>query len=144
MYILGISSGLKLGHHDGAAVLIKNGKVIFAAEEERFILSKHARSELPKRTILYILKKFKLSIKDISYVCSPLKTYPNYKKRLEKYFKFNFGYSPRLFYLIIIIVMPLAHIFQVVLKMLLFYVPIILVIVRLEVFFLEKKIILKD
>jgi carbamoyltransferase len=96
MYILGISSGLKLGHHDGAAVLIKNGKVIFAAEEERFILSKHARSELPKRTILHMLKKFKISIKDISYVCSPLKTYPNYQKRLEKYFKFNFGYSPEI------------------------------------------------
>ena len=38
MYILGISSGLKHGH-DGAAVLIKEGKVIFAAEEERFTLS---------------------------------------------------------------------------------------------------------
>ena len=51
MYILGISSGLKHGHHDGAAVLIKNGKVIFAAEEERFTLNKHARSELPTNTI---------------------------------------------------------------------------------------------
>ena len=38
MYIIGISSGLKHGHHDGAAVLIKDGKVIFAAEEERFTL----------------------------------------------------------------------------------------------------------
>ena len=63
MYILGISSGLKLNHHDGAAVLIKNGKVIFAAEEERFILSKHARSELPKRTILYILKNLNSQLK---------------------------------------------------------------------------------
>ena len=81
MYIIGISSGLKHGHHDGAAVLIKDGKVIFAAEEERFTLSKHARSELPTYTIRYILKKFKLSIRDISFICSPLKTYPFYSEK---------------------------------------------------------------
>ena len=95
MYILGISSGLKHGHHDGAAVLIKNGKIIFAAEEERFTLTKHARSELPTNTIRYILKKFKLSIRDISFVCSPLKTYPFYSERISKYIKFHFGYCPK-------------------------------------------------
>ena len=68
MYIIGISSGLKHGHHDGAAVLIKEGKILFAAEEERFTLSKHARSELPTNTIRYILKHFKLNIKDIIYI----------------------------------------------------------------------------
>lgn len=95
MYIIGISSGLKHGHHDGAAVLIKNGKVIFAAEEERFTLSKHARSELPTHTIRYILKKFKLSIRDISFICSPLKTYPFYSERILEYIKFHFGYCPK-------------------------------------------------
>ena len=96
MYIIGISSGLKHGHHDGAAVLIKEGKILFAAEEERFTLSKHARSELPTNTIRYILKHFKLNIKDISYICTPLKTYPNYSTRISEYIKFHFGYSPKI------------------------------------------------
>ena len=95
MYILGISSGLKHGHHDGAAVLIKEGKVIFAAEEERFTLSKHARSELPTNAIKYILKNFKLSMKDISFVCSPLKSYPFYSQRISEYIKFHFEYCPK-------------------------------------------------
>lgn len=95
MYILGISSGLKHGHHDGAAVLIKNGNIIFAAEEERFTLNKHARSELPTNTIKYILKKFKLSIKDINFICSPLKTYPFYSERISEYIKFHFGHCPK-------------------------------------------------
>lgn len=94
MYIIGISSGLKHGHHDGAAVLLLNGKVLYAAEEERFTLSKHARSELPTNTIRYILKNFKLKIQDISFICTPLKSYPHYQKRVSEYIKFHFGYSP--------------------------------------------------
>lgn len=96
MYILGISSGLKAGHHDGAAVLMHNGKLLFAAEEERFTNSKHARSDLPLNTIKYILKKFKLNIGDIDYIASPLKTYPYYQERLKAFFSFHFGNSPKI------------------------------------------------
>ena len=38
MYVIGISSGIKHGHHDGAAVLLRDGELIAAAEEERFTL----------------------------------------------------------------------------------------------------------
>ncbi|XUJ34904.1 hypothetical protein ACQ5SK_03090 [Bradyrhizobium japonicum] len=48
MYVIGISSGIKHGHHDGAAVLLRDGELIAAAEEERFTLAKHARGELPR------------------------------------------------------------------------------------------------
>jgi predicted NodU family carbamoyl transferase len=34
VYVIGISSGIKHGHHDGAAVLLKDGQLIAAAEEE--------------------------------------------------------------------------------------------------------------
>ena len=37
MYIIGISSGLKHGHHDGV-ILLKNGKVLYAAEEEIYFI----------------------------------------------------------------------------------------------------------
>lgn len=44
MYVIGLSSGMKHGHHDGAAVLLRDGELIAAAEEERFTLAKHARA----------------------------------------------------------------------------------------------------
>lgn len=96
MYVIGISSGLKHGHHDGSAVLMKNGKLIAAAEEERFTLAKHARGELPKKAIEFCLKQAKISIHDVEYICSPLITYTNYERRLTDYFKFQFGHSPKI------------------------------------------------
>ena len=96
MFVLGISSGLKHGHHDGAAVLMKDGKVIAASEEERFTLAKHARGLLPKGAISFCLDYAGISIHDIDYVCSPLKTYENYSVRLEEYFKFHFNHAPKI------------------------------------------------
>ena len=96
MYVIGISSGIKHGHHDGAAVLLKDGQLIAAAEEERFTLSKHARGELPRGAIDFCLKQAGISIKDVDWICSPLKTYTNYERRLTEYFKFQFGHSPKI------------------------------------------------
>jgi carbamoyltransferase len=89
VYVIGISSGIKHGHHDGAAVLLKDGQLIAAAEEERFTLSKHARGELPRGAIDFCLKQAGISIKDVDWICSPLKTYTNYERRLTEYFKFS-------------------------------------------------------
>jgi len=87
VYVIGISSGIKHGHHDGAAVLLKDGQLIAAAEEERFTLSKHARGELPRGAIDFCLKQAGISIKDVDWICSPLKTYTNYERRLTEYFQ---------------------------------------------------------
>ena len=42
MNILGIGSGLKLGHHDGSAALVINNNLGAAAEEERFLRIKQS------------------------------------------------------------------------------------------------------
>ena len=81
MYVIGISSGIKAGHHDGAAVLMKDGDLIAASEEERFTLAKHARGELPIRSITFCLQYAWINIEDVSYICSPLITYSNYSHR---------------------------------------------------------------
>lgn len=94
MYILGIGSGLKHGHHDGSAVLMKDGALVAAAEEERFTLAKHARGELPRKAVAFCLKQAGIKIEDVAFVCSPLISYTNYAERLTDYFKFNFGHSP--------------------------------------------------
>jgi carbamoyltransferase len=96
MYVIGISSGIKHGHHDGAAVLLRDGELIAAAEEERFTLSKHARGELPRGAIGFCLRQAGITIRDVDWICSPLRTYVNYGRRLTEYFKYQFGHSPKI------------------------------------------------
>jgi carbamoyltransferase len=96
MYVIGISSGIKHGHHDGAAVLLRDGELIAAAEEERFTLAKHARGELPRGAIGFCLKQAGITIHDVDWICSPLRTYTNYNRRLTEYFKYQFGHSPKI------------------------------------------------
>ena len=96
MYVIGISSGIKHGHHDGAAVLLRDGELIAAAEEERFTLAKHARGELPRGAISFCLKQAGITMQDVDWICSPLKTYANYRERLTDYFKYQFGHSPKI------------------------------------------------
>ncbi|GAA0029547.1 carbamoyltransferase family protein [Bradyrhizobium ottawaense] len=96
MHVIGISSGIKHGHHDGAAVLLRDGQLIAAAEEERFTLAKHARGELPRGAIGFCLKQAGITIREVDWICSPLKTYTNYAKRLTEYFKYQFGHSPKI------------------------------------------------
>ena len=63
-YIVGITAF----YHDSSACLFKNGKLIFACEEERFTGIKHD-SSFPTNTINYIFEKYGLSKNDISVVC---------------------------------------------------------------------------
>jgi len=67
MYILGVSGWVERGH-DASACLLKNGKIIAAAEEERFIRKKHAYDTLPYNAIRFCLKEGNVSIDDIDYV----------------------------------------------------------------------------
>ena len=96
MYVIGISSGIKHGHHDGAAVLLRDGELIAAAEEERFTLAKHARGELPRGAIGFCLKQAGITMRDVDWICSPLRTYTNYSRRLTEYFRYQFGHSPKI------------------------------------------------
>lgn len=63
MYILGISCY----YHDSSAAILKNGKLIAAAEEERFTRKKHDNS-FPINAIKYCLKSAGVSAKDLAYV----------------------------------------------------------------------------
>ena len=63
MYILGISCY----YHDAAACLIKDGKLIAAAEEERFTRKKHD-SSFPINAINFCLKEADISSKELSFI----------------------------------------------------------------------------
>src|SRR4051812_13154652 len=63
MIILGISAF----YHDSAAALLKDGDILFAAQEERYTRIKHDRN-FPVLAIQRALAETGLSIKDIDYV----------------------------------------------------------------------------
>lgn len=63
MTILGISCF----YHDGAAALVIDGKIVAAAEEEKFSRIKHD-SDFPKRAIDFCLRLAKIKPKDIDFV----------------------------------------------------------------------------
>ncbi len=63
VYILGISCH----YHDSAAVLLKDGKIVFAAEEERFTRKKHDAS-FPEHAILHALDYEGISIDQVTAI----------------------------------------------------------------------------
>lgn len=83
MKILGISAL----YHDSAAALIVDGKIVAAAQEERFTRIKHD-SNFPARTIEWILASQKIGINDIDFVVFYDKPFLKFERLLETYLAF--------------------------------------------------------
>jgi len=81
--ILGISAF----YHDSAAALIVDGKVIAAAQEERFTRKKHDPS-YPANAIEYCLKEAKLSLEQVDYIAFYDKPFLKFERLLETYVAF--------------------------------------------------------
>src|SRR5947209_19812157 len=96
MYILGINGGVRSGNQDASACLLKDGKLIAAAEEERFLSIKFESVVLPKNAIRFCLEFADISIHVVSYVVFPGMTYSNIENILETYFRFYFGHCPEI------------------------------------------------
>jgi len=82
-FILGISAY----YHDSAAVLISEGKIIAAVQEERFTRKKHDAS-FPSKSIKYILEEFCISLNDLSAIVFYEKPYIKFERLLETYHTF--------------------------------------------------------
>jgi len=80
MYILGLSCF----YHDSAAVLIKDGQVIAAAQEERFTRLKQDES-FPKHAVGYCLKTAGITTKDLDYVGFYEKPFVKFERLLKTY-----------------------------------------------------------
>ena len=61
--ILGISAF----YHDSAAALLKDGKIIAAAQEERFTRKKHD-SSYPYNAVEFVLKYSNLKLSDVDNI----------------------------------------------------------------------------
>ena len=64
MYAIWISSY----YHDSSLCLFKDGKLIFACEEEKFTGVKHDYS-FPKKVLNYVTKKYSLTKENVEVVC---------------------------------------------------------------------------
>lgn len=80
MNILGISAF----YHDSAACLVRDGKIISAAQEERFTRKKHDPS-FPKNAIDYCLKDSGLKAEDLDFAAFYDKPFIKFERILETY-----------------------------------------------------------
>ncbi|MDE1461933.1 carbamoyltransferase family protein [Spartinivicinus poritis] len=66
--ILGLSGALS---HDPSAALYIDGKLVAAAEEERFLRDKHAKNKMPLEATKFCLKQAGISAKDVDVIAVP-------------------------------------------------------------------------
>jgi len=81
--ILGISAF----YHDSAAALIIDGKIIAAAQEERFSRKKHD-AKYPFHAVEYVLKESKLNLNQIDHIVFFEKPFLKFERLLETYMAF--------------------------------------------------------
>ena len=80
MYILGLSCF----YHDSAACLIKDGKVVAAAHEERFTRIRHD-DDFPQEAVKFCLDFAKITPKDLTAVAFYDKPFLKFERLLETY-----------------------------------------------------------
>jgi carbamoyltransferase len=83
MRILGISAF----YHDSAAALIRDGRIVAAAQEERFSRRKHD-ARFPRHAIEYCLSAEAVALDDLDYVVFYDKPFLKFERLLETYLAF--------------------------------------------------------
>lgn len=78
--ILGISAY----YHDSAAVLLRNGEIVAAAQEERFTRLKHDAS-FPANAIRYCLSEGGIGISDLDYIVYYEKPFLKFERIIQTY-----------------------------------------------------------
>ena len=81
--ILGISAF----YHDSAACLLRDGKIIAAAQEERFTRKKHDPS-FPHHAIKFVLKYGNLRLSEVNQIVFFEKPFLKFERLLETYVAF--------------------------------------------------------
>lgn len=82
--------GLSAYYHDSAAVLLVDGRIVAAAQEERFTRKKHD-PDFPAHAAAYVLREGGLSLGDLDAVAFYDKPYLKFERLMETYH----GFAPR-------------------------------------------------
>jgi carbamoyltransferase len=83
MRVLGISAF----YHDSAAALIEDGRILSAAQEERFTRRKHD-ARFPRLAIEFCLEQSGLSLSEVDYIAFYDKPFLKFERLLETYLAF--------------------------------------------------------
>ena len=100
MWILGLSAY----YHDSAAVLIKDGVVVAAAQEERFNRKKHS-ADFPKQAIEYCLREAGITLEQVDNIIFYEKPFLKFERLLETYH----AYAPSGFRSFVTAMRPVVH-----------------------------------
>ena len=79
--------GISAFYHDSAAAIIIDGKIIAAAQEERFTRKKHD-SSYPFNAVEFVLKFTKLKLSEVDYIVFYEKPFLKFERLLETYVAF--------------------------------------------------------
>ena len=79
--------GISAFYHDSAACLLKNGKIIAAAQEERFTRKKHD-SSYPYNAVEFVLKYGNLKLSEVDHIVFFEKPFLKFERLLETYVAF--------------------------------------------------------
>jgi carbamoyltransferase len=79
--------GLSAFYHDSAAALVVDGRIVAAAQEERFTRKKHDAG-FPHHALAYCLEEAGLSLRDIDHVAFYDKPFLKFERLLETYLAF--------------------------------------------------------
>ena len=90
MIVMGLSGALG---HDASATILVDGKIIAAAEEERFIRDKHAKNKFPYEAAKFCLKQAGIKPEDVDIVAFPYAEIPLTNKARWHYAKRHW-YAP--------------------------------------------------
>ncbi|HLB41658.1 MAG TPA: carbamoyltransferase [Gammaproteobacteria bacterium] len=82
--------GLSAFYHDSAAALLKDGKIISAAQEERFTRKKHD-ADFPINAVRYCLSEAKIKLSDVTDIVF----YDNPKLKFSRILATYISYAPR-------------------------------------------------
>src|SRR4030095_1709173 len=79
--------GLSAFYHDSAAALVEDGRIVAAAQEDRFTRKKHD-ARFPRHAIQYCLEAARMSPDDIDHVAFYDKPFLKFERLLETYMAF--------------------------------------------------------
>ena len=88
--ILGIHPG-----HDASAALIRNGKILAAVDEERFLRKKHWGGGYPRNSVEFVLDYTGTKLEDVDYVSIPAK---KFSKKELLFMGFRYLKHPSIFF----------------------------------------------
>jgi len=93
--VLGVSGNFGRPEHDASAAIVIDGRVVAAAEEERFIRYKGAFGVMPDSAVKFCLREAGISIDEVDVLAFPRSSWKGHELRLRAWCNVTFGGEPR-------------------------------------------------